>query len=136
LGTSSTLNAPSGPSATVLLPAATGLFSAVVNAGQEIRTVPEAGAPSARYTTSEIRLVAGIDAGNIVAGIIIAANNKSRPRRHASSMDPPATYVLNKVELVPAMMAGKGRIAQYCDPKKCEAQYAAHSRASSRHNEF
>ena len=59
--------------------------------------MPEAGAPSARYTTSEIRVVAGVDAAEITAAIIVAPNNKSRPLwRHVSSMYPPAVYVLGQ----------------------------------------
>jgi hypothetical protein len=47
-GTSATDSAPPGPSATLLVPAATAVPDAVVNVVQEISSVPEAGVPSAR----------------------------------------------------------------------------------------
>lgn len=43
----------------LIVPAATGFPSAVLNAGHEINKVPPAGCPSARYTTSLTIVVAG-----------------------------------------------------------------------------
>ena len=58
-GARATDNVPCAPSMTLFVPAATGLPSAVVNAGHEISSVPAAGVPSARYTTSLIVVIAG-----------------------------------------------------------------------------
>src|SRR5436853_332944 len=59
LGASSRRTTPLVPTSTLMLPAATGLLSAVVNAGQEISSVPFAGLPSARYSTSSITVIVG-----------------------------------------------------------------------------
>ena len=85
-GTRSTTNAPPPPSVTLFVPAATGFASEVVKAGHEIKTIPEAGAPSARYTVSLTRVVAGAPSAAF-AGIAIAphqtSNTESRPKKAA-----------------------------------------------------
>ena len=57
--TRSTVSDPPLPRVTLFVPAATDLASEVVKAGHEIKTVPEAGEPSARKTVSLTRVVTG-----------------------------------------------------------------------------
>jgi hypothetical protein len=55
-----------------------------VNAGQEISSVPDAGAPSARKTVSLTVVNVGDCASIVTALTQVATNKKSRPARRLS----------------------------------------------------
>ena len=79
--------------ATLNVPAATGLASAVVNAGHEISMVPDAALPSARYTVSLTVVIAGGKHSPLAPS---APPISPPPPALASSLD--ATYCLLLVQ--------------------------------------
>jgi len=78
-GASCTLKLPLDDRATLLVPATTAYPSAVVNAGHEINSVPEAGVPSARYTVS----LTVVNAGDCARAALTATRHVTPNKRAA-----------------------------------------------------